>query len=88
MLSHADADAQVDATDLWCPEPLILARHQLRRMAVNEVLLVRATDPSTQKDFRDLCRFVGHEFLQSTTEDNLHCFWIRKAKTGVHENST
>lgn len=86
MLSNTDADAQIDATGLRCPEPLILVRNQLRHMATSEVLLVKATDPSTDKDFRDLCRFVGHVLLQTTTEDSLYCFWIRKGKVGVHKD--
>ena len=71
-------DRLVDATGLWCPEPLMLARHQLRQMAVGEILQIKATDPSTHKDFQDFCRFLGHELLQAESVAGIHHFRIRK----------
>ena len=54
------ADCELDATGLLCPEPLMLVRNRVREMGAGERLHVVATDPSTRRDFRDFCRFMGH----------------------------
>jgi tRNA 2-thiouridine synthesizing protein A len=57
----------------------MLVRNRLRGMTSGEVLMVRATDPSTVRDFTNLCRFMGHTLLaHETTEGELQ-FWIRRA---------
>jgi len=56
-------DCYIDAAGLVCPEPLMIVRNKVREMRGGEVLLVVATDPSTDRDFRDFCRFMGHELL-------------------------
>ncbi len=69
----------LDATGLCCPEPVMLLHRQIREMAVGEVLLVLATDPSTQRDIPKFCVFLGHELLLSETrEDTVFCYRIRK----------
>lgn len=73
-------DRELDAEGLLCPEPLMLARNALREMSSGEVLYVRATDPSTHRDFQNLCRFMGHELLQAEvdTPSKLE-YWIQRA---------
>ena len=70
---------ELDARGLRCPEPLMLARNQLRSMASGEVLHIVATDPSTERDFANLCRFMGHEMLTQKLDAEELEFWIRKA---------
>ena len=41
----------------------MMVRNKVREMQPGEVLFVVATDPSTDRDFRDFCRFMGHELL-------------------------
>lgn len=73
------ADRQLDATGLLCPEPLMIVRNQVREMATGEVLHVVATDPSTSRDFRNFCRFMGHELLaEEHLEGGRFEYWIRK----------
>jgi len=47
-------------------------------MAVGEVLFVLATDPSTERDFTNLCRFMGHTLLAADRDGSTYRFWIRK----------
>lgn len=68
----------VDAIGLRCPEPLMLLRNRIRDVAPGAVLRVRATDPSTERDFRDFCRFLDHELLESRQADGILEFLIRK----------
>ncbi len=73
-----DADQQVDATGLICPEPLMIVRNRVREMASGQVLHVTATDPSTRRDFQNFCRFMGHELVAEEQAGERFEFWIRK----------
>ena len=74
----ATSDSTLDATGLVCPEPLMLVRNRVRGMAAGEVLHVLATDPSTGRDFRDFCRFLGHALLAERGDGSRFEYWIRK----------
>ncbi len=51
MPPMSSQDAHVlDATGLFCPEPVMLLHNKIRDIAVGETLRVLATDPSTQRD--------------------------------------
>ena len=69
---------ELDATGLLCPGPLMLVRNVLREMKMEEVVLVVATDPSTERDFKNLCRFMGHELVRKQVNQNKFMYWIRK----------
>ncbi|MCR9278870.1 MAG: sulfurtransferase TusA [Pseudomonadaceae bacterium] len=71
-------DDSLDATGLLCPEPLMLVRNRLRDMQPGALLYVRATDPSTERDFDNLCRFVGHEMVNKKVESDVLEFLLRR----------
>lgn len=71
-------DAELDATGLFCPEPVMLLHNAIRDLGEGAVLKVQATDASTQRDIPKFCLFLGHELIKSTAEDGNYCFWIRK----------
>lgn len=71
-------DHTLDATGLWCPEPVMLMHNRIRDMAVGDVLLVMATDPSTRRDIPDFCRFLGHELLEQEEADGTYRYRVRK----------
>ena len=73
------ADVELDAIGLRCPEPLMLVRNKVREMAVGEIIYVRATDPSTDRDFQNFCRFLGHEMVASELGGDVLEFWIKKS---------
>ncbi len=82
-LQPTDADGSgvdqvIDARGLRCPEPLMLVRNQIRRQAPGATLQVFATDPSTERDLRDFCRFMGHELVSSEERDGVWQFVLRK----------
>ena len=72
------ADIEIDATGLHCPEPLMVVRNKLMDMAVGEVVHVVATDPSTSWDFPNFCKFLNHELVHQEAEEDLYQYWIRK----------
>jgi tRNA 2-thiouridine synthesizing protein A len=71
-------DDSLDARGLVCPEPLMLVRNRVRGMSSGAVLYIQATDPSTGRDFTNFCRFMGHELVRESQQDDVYHFWIRK----------
>ena len=72
-------DSVLDATGLFCPEPVMLLHNKIREMASGDVLKVIATDPSTQRDIPKFCHFLGHELLDQQELDQTYVYSIRKA---------
>jgi tRNA 2-thiouridine synthesizing protein A len=74
-------DHVLDATGLFCPEPVMMLHNIIRDMAAGEVVQVIATDPSTQRDIPKFCAFLGHDLLQQEAADGQYCYWLRKQET-------
>lgn len=56
----------------------MLLRNRVREMNNGEVVHIFATDPSTERDFANFCRFMGHEMLGAQLDGPVLEFWIRK----------
>lgn len=76
-MSHKP-DHILDATGLYCPEPVMLLHNQIRDMADGEIVQVIATDPSTQRDIPKFCNFLGHELLEQEDFEGTYRYWLRK----------
>jgi tRNA 2-thiouridine synthesizing protein A len=72
------ADHCLDATGLVCPEPLMLVRNRVREMHSGEVLHVVATDPTTERDLTNFCRFMGHTMLSHELDGTTYHYLLRK----------
>lgn len=72
------AQHQLDATGLMCPEPVMLLHNKIDEMAAGEILEVLATDPSTQRDIPKFCAFLEHELLEQREEGKHYVYLIRK----------
>lgn len=73
-------DHVLDATGLYCPEPVMMLHNKVREIDTGELLLVLATDPSTQRDIPKFCAFLGHELVEQlhANEKNIFSYYIRK----------
>ena len=71
-------DHVLDASGLFCPEPVMLLHNMIRDMQVGQVVLVIATDPSTQRDIPKFCNFLGHDLLHQDVEGDSYRYWLRK----------
>jgi tRNA 2-thiouridine synthesizing protein A len=71
---------KLDTLGLYCPEPVMMLHSKIRDMAENEVLLVLATDPSTERDIPKFCKFLGHELLAEEKKDEQYHYYIRKVE--------
>lgn len=78
MTDSASIHHLLDASGLYCPEPVMLLHKKIREMEVGDELEVIATDPSTQRDIPKFCTFLGHELLHSSSESNVFRYRIRK----------
>lgn len=76
--TFSDADHQLDAQGLRCPEPVMMIRLKVRKMTDGETLYVTADDPSTSRDVPSFCRFMQHTLLASQTEQVPYQYLIKK----------
>jgi len=73
------ADHTLDAKGLNCPLPILKARKALKDVPPGEILEVLSTDPGSVADFQAFCRQTGNELMESTTEDSVYRFLIKRS---------
>lgn len=71
----------LDASGLYCPEPVMLLHNKVRDIEAGQLLRLIATDPSTTRDVPKFCHFLGHELLESTEGDGSFSYLIRKVES-------
>jgi tRNA 2-thiouridine synthesizing protein A len=76
-----DDALELDASGLFCPEPVMLLHNKIRDIGVGQLLKLVATDPSTRRDVPKFCHFLGHELLESIEKDGSFVYLIRKAES-------
>ncbi|MDG2091035.1 MAG: sulfurtransferase TusA [Gammaproteobacteria bacterium] len=76
-------DHSLDARGLFCPEPVMLLHKKIRELDAGELVKVIATDPSTTRDIPKFCHFLGHELLESNTQNGEYVFHIRKVDSSI-----
>lgn len=74
-----ESDAEVDASGLNCPLPLLKAKLELNKLASGKVLKVTATDAGSQRDFRAFATLAGHALLHEEADAGVYRYWLRKA---------
>jgi tRNA 2-thiouridine synthesizing protein A len=72
-------DQVLDTKGLNCPLPILKVRKAIEKMQAGEVLQVLATDPGAAADFEAFCRQTGNELVDSSTEDGVYTFLIKRA---------
>ena len=72
------AQHQLDALGLRCPEPVMMIRKMVRSMQTGETLLILADDPATTRDIPSFCLHMDHTLLASDTEQKPYRYLIRK----------
>jgi tRNA 2-thiouridine synthesizing protein A len=75
-----DANYQLDAIGLRCPEPVMMVRLKIREMQVGETVTVTADDHSTTRDIPSFCRFMEHELLQSEIATSPYRYLVKKGR--------
>ena len=72
-------DHTLDAIGLRCPEPVMMVRMNIRKIASGETLLIKCDDPSTARDIPSFCRFMEHELLAKQIEMLPFLYVIKKS---------
>ncbi|MBT0587912.1 sulfurtransferase TusA [Alteromonas oceanisediminis] len=72
------ANAELNAIGMRCPEPVMMVRLQIRKMAEGERLAVVADDPSTTRDIPSFCRFMHHTLVGSDAHEAPFRYVIQK----------
>jgi tRNA 2-thiouridine synthesizing protein A len=72
-------DAELDATGLLCPLPVLKARKRLKVLAKGQVLKMLADDPAAIVDVPHFCAEQGHELLSQATEGDAQVYFLQKA---------
>lgn len=72
------ADHTLDVTGLNCPLPILKARKALKDVAAGETLEILSTDPGSVADFQAFCRQTGNELLESSNDDSVFRFVIKR----------
>ncbi len=71
-------DLELDVTGLTCPLPVLRAQKRLGELEPGTILTVRATDPIAAIDFPHFCNESRHELIESTQEDRVLIFRIKR----------
>lgn len=72
------SDAELDATGLLCPLPVLKARKRLKALMSGDRLIVLTDDPAALIDIPHFCTEAGHALLGSDTEGAVSRWVIRK----------
>lgn len=76
--SPPTADAELDASGLRCPLPLLRTKKSLSTMQSGQVLKVRTTDPAAGQDLQAFLKQTGHSLLYQQTQDTHLDSWIKR----------
>lgn len=77
-LDSSVANIRVDASGLFCPEPVMLLHNKFRDMQPGDTLLMTATDPSTTRDVPKFCLFLGHDMVARDEQGGVYRYLLRK----------
>ncbi len=78
MTQAWQADHDLDALGLRCPEPVMMIRKTIRTMQEGQTLLIVADDPATTRDIPSFCRFMDHQLLDSDTSQTPYRYLLKK----------
>ena len=76
----SESQKKLDATGLFCPEPVFRTKIEIERMQPGEVLTVLADDPAAEEDISRWVTRNGHELLSLKKNDPVIEFSIKKVK--------
>jgi len=78
IMTNSAPITQLDALGLRCPEPVMVVRKTVRKLAQGEMLEIIADDPATTRDIPSFCRFMEHQLVESQTETLPYRYLIKK----------
>ena len=80
ILMSESTEKKLDATGLFCPEPVFRTKIEVERMQVGEIIIVSADDPAAEDDISRWVTRNGHELLDMSKDGETITFKIKKVK--------
>ena len=74
------SDVSLDATGLFCPEPVFRTKIAMERMSAGQTLTVSADDPAAEDDISRWVNRNGHQLLEMSRDGGTLTFKIKKVK--------
>jgi len=74
-----EAAKVLDAKGLACPMPIVKTKKAINELESGQILEIHATDKGAKNDLAAWAKSTGNELLQSTEEDGVFKFWLKKA---------
>lgn len=71
-------DHEIDATGLTCPLPLLKMKQALNAAKAGEIILVKATDPGSQRDFKAYIQMTKHQMTTEVIDNKEFVYIITK----------
>ncbi len=71
-------DHTLNTVGLRCPEPVMMVRSHIRKIANGETTLILCDDPSTRRDIPSYCQFMDHELIAKQVENLPYQYVIKK----------
>lgn len=71
-------EKKLDATGLFCPEPVFRTKIEIEKMQVGDVLTVSADDPAAEEDISRWVKRNGHELVNLQKDGNVITVTIKK----------
>jgi TusA-related sulfurtransferase len=73
-------EKKLDATGLFCPEPVFRTKIEVERMQVGDTLTVSADDPAAEDDISRWVTKSGHTLLNVSKDGAVITFQIKKVE--------
>lgn len=74
------SDVTLDATGLFCPEPVFRTKIAIERMQAGQTITVSADDPAAEDDISRWVNRNGHHLISMTQDGDVLTFQIKKVK--------
>ena len=71
---------EIDTKGMNCPIPILKAKKAIKELDVGRTLKILATDPGSVEDFGAFCRTGGHELIESTENEGIFTYLIKKGR--------
>ena len=74
-------DLVIDAKGQKCPMPVLLSSRGIKGLQPGQIMLVEATDGGSRSDIPSWAKDTGNELLESSSDDGVFRYVIRKRET-------
>jgi tRNA 2-thiouridine synthesizing protein A len=69
----------LDCRGLYCPLPIVEMKKVMKTMDVGETVMILATDPGSERDFKSWCNKTGNRLLEASEENGVFTYLVKKA---------